>query len=61
MREFQATATAADFVVQCQQRDRRIAELERMLQNEAQRSQELLLIVIKTMGELEELHRVQRS
>ena len=46
-REFQATATAAVFVVQCQQRNNRIAELERTLENEVQRSTELQRIVAR--------------
>jgi hypothetical protein len=38
-KELEATATAADFVVQCQQQDKRIAELERTLENEVKRSE----------------------
>jgi hypothetical protein len=60
-REFQATATAADFVVQCQQRGNGIAELERTRENEVQRSEELLRIVAHEAGELEEPRKVQRS
>jgi hypothetical protein len=58
-REFQATATAADFVVQCQQRNNRIAELEGTLENEVQRSEELQRIVAHQAGELEELRKFQ--
>ncbi len=48
-------------VVQCQQRDNRIAELERTLENEVQCSENLLRIVAHQAGELEELLKVQSS
>jgi hypothetical protein len=60
-REFQATTTAADFIVQCQQRDNRIADLERTLENEVQCSEELRRIVAHQAGELEALRKVQKS
>jgi uncharacterized coiled-coil protein SlyX len=47
--------------VRCQQRDNRIAELERALGNEAQRSEELVRIVAHQASELEELRNFQRS
>ena len=59
--EFKATATAVDFVVKCQQRDNRIAELERALGNEAQRSEELGRIVTHQASELEAVRKFQSS
>jgi hypothetical protein len=57
--------TAAAFVVQCKQRDNRIAELDSLLEstfeNEVQHFEELLRIVAHQASKLEELHTFQSS
>jgi predicted RNase H-like nuclease (RuvC/YqgF family) len=39
--QFEATSTATEYLVKCRQRDNKIEELERNLENEEQRSEEL--------------------
>jgi hypothetical protein len=60
-KEFEATAIAADFVVQCQQRLVSETKGLQILLQEVQRSEELLLIVVHQAGELEELCKIQSS